>query len=469
MQRVVIVGAGIAGLAAARALETSSPGVAITLLEASDRIGGTLRSEVRAVRGAELVLDVGADGWVASKPQATALARQLGLADRLLETRPENRSLYLAWNGKLRRMPEGLVLGVPTKWKPVLESDLFTARGKARMLLEPYIPGKVGRNDESIVSFVTRRLGRELAERVGTPLLGGIVSGEAAELSIRATFPQLVEAERTEGSLVRAAQKTRAAAEATRGQGKPAPSAFRSLDGGVETLVHALAASLTRTEIRLGTTVTAITRDGHDGYELRVAPGGGERHDVLRADGVFVAAPFGVARDLLSPVSPRLAGALASLRETGSVAVLFAYPRRAIRGPLDATGFLVPRTLGSPVVACTWLSQKWPGRAPDDTVIVRAFLRSQLATRDDDELARLAHDDLRNWMDLTGEPELHRVARWTRPFLQVGHLERMTELQAALAELPHLHVGGSGYAGVGIPDVIGQGQRVAGALTPTPA
>ncbi len=461
MKHVVIVGGGISGLAAAHALEAQSTAVAVTVLEASERLGGTLRSERRPLhRGhGELVLDVGADGWVASKPQATALARKVGLEGQLLETIPGNRGLYLAWNGKLRRMPEGLVLGVPTRWKPVLQSELFTPAGKARMLLEPYIPARVGRNDESIVSFITRRLGRELAERVGTPLLGGIVSGEAAELSIRATFPQLVEAERSEGSLVRSAQRARAAREAAeaasagKGKGSRPASPFRSLEGGVETLVHALAGSLTRTEIRKDTPVASITRDAHAGYEVRTASG-----EVLRADGVFVGCPFGVARQLLAPLSERLARAFAPLRETSSVAVLFAYPRRAIRGRLDATGFLVPRTLGSPVAAATWLSQKWPGRAPADTVIVRAFLRSHLSPRDDHELARLAHDDLRGWMDIGGEPELHRVARWTRPFLQVGHLERMAALQEALAEQPHLYVGGSGYAGVGIPDAIAQGQ-----------
>ncbi len=457
IRHVVIVGGGISGLAAARALEDAGSPASITLLEASSRLGGTLRSERREVRGAELLLDVGADGWVAAKTQATELARAVGLGDRLIETRPENRGLYLAWNGKLRRMPEGLVLGVPSRWKPVLESDLFTARGKARMLLEPLLPAKVGRNDESIVSFVTRRLGRELAERVGTPLLGGIVSGEAAELSIRATFPQLVEAERTHGSLVRSAQAKAAAAAngSGAGSGRP-PSAFRSLEGGLESLVTAVAGSLTRTEIRTGTEVTGITRDEHGGYQVRTAPG-----DLLPADAVFVACPFGVARELLSPLGAGLARAFAPLRETGSVAVLFAYPRQAIRGALDATGFLVPRTLGSPIAAATWLSQKWPHRAPEDTVIVRAFVRSHLADRADDELAHLAHDDLRGWMDIAGEPELHRVARWTRPFLQVGHIDRIAALERALAEHPHLHVGGAGYAGVGIPDAIAQGQRFA--------
>jgi oxygen-dependent protoporphyrinogen oxidase len=464
VNRVVIVGGGISGLAAAHALEAQSTSVAVTLLEASDRLGGTLRSERWTLHDAELVLDVGADGWVASKPQATALARKVGLAERLLNTIPDNRGLYLAWNGKLRRMPEGLVLGVPTRWKPVLESELFTAAGKARMLLEPYIPARVGRSDESIVSFITRRLGQELAERVGTPLLGGIVSGEAAELSIRATFPQLVEAERRDGSLVRSAQKARAARDAAGdakgGEGSRPVSAFRSLEGGIETLVHAVAGSLTRTEIRKDTPVASITRDAHAGYEVRTASG-----ELLRADAVFVGCPFGVARQLLSPISARLTRAFAPLRETGSVAVLLAYPRRAIRGRLDATGFLVPRTLGSPVAATTWLSQKWPGRAPADTVIVRAFLRSHLSPRDDQELARLAHDDLVGWMHITGEPELHRVARWTRPFLQVGHLDRMAAVQDALAEQPHLYVGGSGYAGVGIPDAIAQGQAAAARIS----
>ena len=468
-RRVVIVGGGITGLAAAQALEArerSGADLTVTVLEASPRLGGTIRSQKQG----DLLLDVGADGWVANKPQATDLARKVGLGDSLIETSAENRGLYLGWNNQLTRVPDGLVLGVPSQWGPVLGSSLFTPAGKSRMLLEPYIPAKVWAedDDESIVSFITRRLGAELAEVLGAPLLGGIVSGDVSELSIRATFPQLVEAERNDGSLVKSARKR--ARDNARPAGAPVPSPFRSLTGGVESLVAAIAKSLVRTTVRTSAAVTSITSVAagsmaEPGYAIRLDGG-----ETLSADAVLVACPFGVAAKLLSPVSDAVAAAFAPLRETRSAAVLLTYKKVNVGHPLSATGFLVPRTVGRPVAAATWLSQKWAGRAPDDTVIVRAFLRADHVELPDERLVQMVNEDVRAWMAITGEPTFATVARWTRPFLAVGHLTRMAELRAALAALPHLlAVGGSGYSGVGIPDAIAQGQAFAArALATTP-
>jgi hypothetical protein len=204
-KRIIIVGGGIAGLAAARAAvlrgRELKRDVKVTLLERSPRLGGVLVTE----RVDGFLLDAGADSWVVAKPQATALARALGLGGSLLGTRLENRRYYVGWGERLHLVPEGLVLGVPTRIGPLLTTRLFTWRGKARMAMEPFVAPRrfEGDDDESIADFATRRLGREAAERLVAPLLGGISAGDASDISVRAAFPQLVAMEREHGSLVR--------------------------------------------------------------------------------------------------------------------------------------------------------------------------------------------------------------------------------------------------------------------------
>jgi oxygen-dependent protoporphyrinogen oxidase len=454
-KRIVIVGGGITGLAAARAAvlrsrESGRP-VAVTLVERSARFGGNIRTE----RADGFVLDAGPDSWVVNKPQPTALARELGLGDTLIGTLPENRRYYVTWGDRFHPVPEGLVLGVPTRIAPLVRTRLFTWRGKARMALEPLVRRRRfdGDDDESIADFATRRLGREAAERLVGPLLGGISAGDASELSVRASFPQLVAMERELGSLVRGMRSAR--------RGRPAGgSAFTSLVGGTEELVRALVARLRAdgVALRADAGVLAVERRGA-GWTVRLGAG-----DALDADAVLLAVPAHVAAPLVAPLDERTAGGLSGIPYRSTATVFLGYRRDDVAHPLDGVGFVVPHAVGRPILAGTWVSSKWRGRAPEGHVLLRVFFGGAwgegILEKPDAELALVARAELRALMGLEAEPRLTRVFRFDRASAQmrVGHLARLREVRERLAvSSPGLLVAGGGYDGVGIPDCIRQG------------
>jgi oxygen-dependent protoporphyrinogen oxidase len=465
-KRIVVVGGGITGLAAAhaaisRARETAQE-ISLTVLERASRFGGNLVTE----RVDGFLLDGGPDSWVTSKPHATDLARELGLERSLVGTNEATRRYYIVWGDRLHAVPEGLVLGVPTRLLPLARTRLFSWHGKARMAMEPLVPPRrfEGDEDESIAHFATRRLGREAAERLVSPLLGGISSGDASEVSMRATFPQLVTMEREHGSLVRG---MRAARRRRRPDGQPREtSAFLSLQDGVGQLVGALVERL-RAEgagLREKAAVRALTRGDSWVVELE----SGER---LRADTVLLAVPAHVAARLVSTLDGDLMRMLASIPHGSSATVFLAYRRIDVSHPLDGVGFVVPRTLGRAVLASTWVSSKWSGRAPEGHVLLRAFFGGaggdDMLARDDGALATLARAELRSLMGLDAEPLWSRVFRFpaARALMRVGHLTTMRTLHTSLARsAPGVRLAGEGYDGAGIPDCIRQGQEAGRAL-----
>jgi oxygen-dependent protoporphyrinogen oxidase len=466
-KRVAIVGGGITGLVAAHAAVVRARelgrDVAVTVLERSSRFGGNLVSE----RVDGFLLDGGPDSWVASKPHATALARELGLGGSIMGTNEATRRYYVAYGGALHPVPEGIVLGVPTKLSPLARTRLFSLGGKMRMALEPLVPARRfdGDDDESIADFATRRLGREAADRLVAPLLGGIFAGDAGGISVRAAFPQLVAMEREHGSLVRgmqAARKQRAAAAG----GKEA-SAFLSLEGGVGELVDALVKQL-RAEgvaMRTGASARAIGRaEGRWAVDLEE----GER---VEADAVLVAAPAHAASRLLRPVDEDAADAIGGIEYGSTATVFLGYRRGEVAHPLDAVGFVVPRSLGRPILASTWVSSKWRARAPEGHVLLRAFFGGahgdEMLEQPDDALVEMARGELRALMAVDAEPVMARVYRFRGASAQmrVGHLAKMRAIHDRLAGVaPGVRVAGGGYDGVGIPDCVRQGQEAAKAL-----
>jgi oxygen-dependent protoporphyrinogen oxidase len=457
-RRVIIVGAGITGLATAHALLERLPDVDLALLERASRAGGKISTE----HADGFVIDGGADSWVSAKPEATALARALGLENQLVGTLEANRRVYVAWKEGLCPLPEGFVLGVPTEILPILRTPLFSLGAKLRMGLEPFVPRRVQNGkDESIASFVSRRLGREVAERLVAPLLGGIYGGEATLLSIRATLPQFVEAEAKHGSLVLAMRAQRRAAR----NGKAPSSAFVTLRDGVGGLVDQLAASVGR-RLRTGVQVTSLSplaeRDSRGRFALDV-----ENGTPIFADDVVLAIPANEASRLLASLEPQASELLGGIPHTSTAVVFLALPRSDIARPLDATGYIVPKTIGSPVLAATWITSKWDARAPAGMVLVRVFLggagRDELVTRDDAALLRMAKDEIRVRMGVTAEPQFTRVFRFIRASAQplVGHLDRMAKVNEKLSRLSGLYVAGSGYDGVGISDCVRQARKVA--------
>lgn len=454
--KTIVVGGGMSGLATAYFLEQE--GVAdITLLEAAPTLGGNIRTTVQD----GFVIDGGPDSWVATKPQATALAKRIGLEADLIETIPENRHVYVAFEDELHPLPEGIVLTIPTSVAPIAASRLFTWDAKLRMALEPVVPARSwdGDADESIASFITRRLGEQMTERLAAPLLGGIFAGDAESISIRATFPQLIEAETKFGSLVKAMRH----AKKQRGGGPP-PSAFTSLQGGMGSFIDALVRSIKRTEIRTSCAVERIERVG---THFRVHT----RGEAIDADNVCLAVPSHVAAASLRPLDEELATALDAFRYVSTATAFLGFRAEQVPGPLNASGFIVPRVLGRPILASTWVTSKWPHRAPADHVLIRVFFGGawgeEVLHHGDEELVAMARRELAHWMKIHDEPILARVFRFHRanPQPYLGHLARWRALRQRLEIHPGLDILGSGFDGVGLSDCIRQAESVAKRLS----
>jgi protoporphyrinogen/coproporphyrinogen III oxidase len=464
--RVVVVGGGISGLATAHALLARDSTVDVLLLESSRRLGGNIVT-VREDDG--FVIDGGPDSWVRDKPHATKLATSLGMQDALIETIPENRRAFISWRGALHPFPEGFVMGVPTSILPILRTRLFSPQAKLRMALEPFIPRRhieSDEDDESIASFVRRRLGSEVTERLVAPLLGGIYGGDAGALSMKATLPRFVEIEQKQGSLIHALQKTAGAGE----KGGEKPSSFTSLRAGVGSLTDRLASVLGEGRIRLGAEVARVTPRGGD-------PRGRFVIDIqgippLFADHVVLATPAHVAAKVLAHSAGDLASLLGEIPYVSTAVVVMAFRAADVSYRLDATGYIVPRGEGRAALAVTWITSKWRGRAPDGQVLMRVFLggvgHDDVVVKDDAELTNLARAELARTIGIGASPTMTRAFRFVRASPQplVGHPKRMRRARELLAKLPGLAMVASGYDGVGIPDCVRQAEEAARLILP---
>jgi oxygen-dependent protoporphyrinogen oxidase len=362
-------------------------------------------------------------------------------------------------------VPEGVVLGVPTRWLPLARTGLFSLSGKLRMACEPWIARRSfdGDDDESIADFATRRLGREAAERLVAPLLGGISGADASDVSVRVGFPQLVAMEQQYGSLVRGMIAARVKRTPRESEDVPR-SVFLSLKGGIEELVHALVGELRVLGVNLhaASPLRSIDREGD---RWRVCAGGGLS---LLADDVLLAIPSHRAAPILAPIDARSAEMLATIPFVSTSTVFLAYRRQDIAHPLDATGFVVPQTAGRPIAASTWVSSKWEARAPEGHVLVRVFIGGargqEMLRRDDETLVDVSRRELGALMGLEATPLWSKVYRMDRvtPQMRVGHASRLRAIRQQLAaSAPGVHLAGGGYDGVGIPDCVHQGTEAA--------
>lgn len=474
---VVIVGGGITGLTTAyrvlqAAREHGGPGMRVTLLERRSALGGNIRTESRD----GFVIDGGPDAWVAAKPYATELAREIGLGDQLIGTTPANRRLYVRHRGELHTLPEGVLLTVPTQVGPFVRSGLISWPGKARMALDLVLPRARGSADESLADFVRRRLGREALERLAEPLMGGIYAGDVEALSIRSTFPQLVEMEEKHGSLIRGA----VALLASRGQTKGAtpPSAFFGLRGGMGDLIAALRDRVVAAgaEVRLGARCVAIARPKggvlappSPRYLVHVEESSGS--SVIPADAVLLAAPAYESATALDGLDPELAGLLREIPYLSTGTVVLAYRRADVPHRLDAVGVILPKAEGRRILATTFISSKWEGRAPEGFALLRVFVGGDRDPRaleqSDDALVELARAELAAVIDVRVAPLFSRVFRFERgnPQPIVGHQARLRRLRLRVAQHPGLHIAGAAFEGVGIPDCVRQANDVAARIT----
>ncbi len=453
---VAIIGGGISGLSAAFTLEKL--GVPYLLLEAERGLGGVIRTESRD----GFLLEGGPDSIFAQKPEGLALVRELGLGERLARTNPEQRAVYVLRKGRLHALPDGMALAVPTKVLPFLRSGLFSWPGKLRMGLDVLIPGRNGDGDESIASFLGRRFGREAIERLGEPLLAGIHAGDPERLSILATFPRFREMERRHGSLVRAMW---AVPRPRPKPGEPPPAAFYTLRGGLRELVDALVLRLPREKLCTKTRVRRVERQGGGEYLLCL-----DRQGTLTAERVIVAAPGPRVCAALEGLAPEVARALAAIPFASSATVQLGYRREDVAHPLDGFGMVVPKGEGLRTTALSFASTKFPYRAPAGHVLLRGYLGgvrdgAVLELRDE-EMVETVRREMKDVLGLRGRPVMTRVFRFPggTPQLEVGHLQRMVEVERALHErAPGVLLTGAGVRSTGIPDAVADASRVAAA------
>ncbi len=458
--RIAIVGGGIAGLAAAYYLETRGQGqVEYTLLESASVFGGKITTE--CANG--YVLEGGPDSFVTYKPAALELCHELGLGDDLIGTNPLPRKTWVWSRGKLHPMPEGVSLIVPTKVLPFLKSPLISWRGKIRMGMDRFIPPKkdwVDGEDESLADFVRRRLGDEALDKLAEPIIAGIYVADAKELSVKSTFPRLLEMERRYGSLWRGARQRSYAAPVS--QSDPPPvSIFMTLRNGVGQLTQALIARCNPSALRTDANVVRIEARG-DSYRVGLADG-----EVLETDAVVLATPANVSATLVSELDSGLAAELSRIPYVSSATVSFAFKRSELDHPLDGYGFVVPKSEKRKILACTWSSTKFAQRAPEGHVLLRAYIgeanRQLLSEQADAALVEAAREELRTMMGITAEPRLVRVARWqnANPQYRVGHQAHVAAIEQCAAQLGGLYLVGSAYRGVGIPDCVADAARAA--------
>ena len=465
---VLVVGGGITGLASAYAL--GKAGIPTLLVEGSRRLGGKVRTE--AVDG--FVIEHGPDSFVSYRPAGVQLCRELGLGDEII--RPEEpRIVFIRAGGRFRRFPDGMGLVLPTKFRPFLASDLFSPLAKARMGLDLLLPRDGAEGDVAVGPFLRRRLGNALVDRLAGPLIGGVYGTPIDELSLDAVVPQLRESERRHRSLLLAAladARARRRDAHTAGTAEPGapsvspPSPFVALAGGTQQLTDALVDAL-RAMPHVGIRTQCVLEGlEFDDSRVRVRFCGGER---LAPEATILATPARVTADLVESGAPAAAGHIRSIPHGATAVVNLAYGDDQLPDDLAGHGFLVAGDEPLTISAATLSSRKWAGRAPEGTLLVRAFIgdgRGGAQPLPDTALVRAAHLDVSGALGIRGEPLLTRVSRYpaAMPHYTVGHLERVAAAEAALAPYPALRIAGGAYRGVGLPDCIGQGRAAAGAV-----
>ncbi len=469
MKRLVVIGGGITGLAAAHRVcelswELGEP-VDLTLLEARPRLGGTIRTE----RVDGFLVEAGPDSFLSEKPWALALCRRLGIEDRLVRTDDRFRKTFVLHRGRLHPLPDGFQLLAPTRLGPFLRSRLLSWPGKLRMALDLVLPRGAG-GDESLGGFVRRRLGREALERIAQPLVAGIYTADADTLSLAATMPRFLELEKKHRSVTLALWRAgRWAPRAAAGASGARWSLFVTFRDGMEDFVSELGGRLPPGAVRLKERVSGLERRD-DGWRLGLADGGG-----LDAEAIVIAGESHQAGRLLRHVDPALAQLLGEIPYASSATVTLGYRRSDIPHPLDGFGFVVPQIEGRPILACTFSSVKYPGRAPEGRALLRVFMGGALAegvpAGDDEALVTLARDELARALGVTAPPLLTRVGHHpaAMPQYVVGHLARVEAIERRLDALPGLAVAGSAYRGVGIADCIRSGEVAVERLVAPPA
>lgn len=455
MSRTVIVGGGIAGLATAFYLQEAGA-TNFTLIESSPTLGGKITSANQD----GFLVEGGPDSFITQKPAAIDLCRRLGLASQLSGSNTGKQATTFVWSGgRLQAMPEGMMLMAPTMVLPFLRSRLISWPGKLRMGMEVFVPRQSSNQDESLAGFVRRRLGNELLNKIAGPLMGGIHAADPEKLSLRSTFPMFLDMERKHGSLIRGMMKRPKRQPAAPGS-KPT-SMFVTLQGGLQKLSDTLVAQLPPSAIRTSCGVLTVCPHGSQ-YKVHLSDG-----SCILADNIVFATPAYVTADLIQQIDPMLASRVRGIRYVSTATVSLGFKRSDIAHPMQGAGFIVPRSEGRKITACSWSSTKFNHRAPEDSVLLRVFiggaLAEHLAEQDEAALIDLAREELCTIMGITAEPVLAKAYRWPKanPQYDLGHDLRVSEIERSLTNFPGLYLAGAAYRGAGLPDCIQGGMAAA--------
>jgi oxygen-dependent protoporphyrinogen oxidase len=476
-RNVIIIGGGVAGLGAAykvRRAADAGHDVDFTLLERDDRLGGKLHTATidDPGTGGRFVIDGGSDSFLTDKPAVHRVAKLLGIFDEETGTMDENKKTFIVKDGRLVEMPDGIMMFAPTKIVPMATTDLYSWPGKLRMAADLVIPPKKvvdgERNDETLESFVVRRMGRECLDRLAEPLVGGVNGSDPAEMSLAATYPNLLEMEQEYGSLVKGFLAARKKVEEMRRKYPPAPGQkqrtfFSSFRPGLQYLTDRMADAAGRDRIRTDVRVESIARHaGGAGFTVTLAGG-----ETLGGDAVVVATEAWAAEPLVRGLDERTADLVGSIPCSSSATVAMAFDTADCPFDKQWHGILTPAVERRALTGVSLMSSKWPDRCPEGRVLLRGFLggpRDQaILAKTDDELVDVALTQL---VDLVGirpaaRPVKSRVFRWTggMPQYTLGHLDRVDEIEARTAELGGFRLAGGGYRGVGVPNCLDSGER----------
>jgi len=464
-KKIVIIGGGITGLSTAFFLQEKlkEQGILadLILVESSEQLGGKIVTE----RVGDFIIEGGPDSFLSQKPCGLALCRKLGLTDRVVQTNPIDKAIYMLSRGKLQKFPDGMNLMVPGKITPFLLTPLLSSAGKARMGLDLLIPrknnaeGNLPCEEESIGSFVRRRLGEEAVSTFAEPILATIYAGDVEKLSLQATFPQFSGMEQKFGSLIWGGWMRRWDAHLAREiavKKKEAWSVFVSLKDGLSTLINALQDQLREVALQTEQPVLSVSPKGNF-YEV-VLPG-----KRFHADAVVMTTDAMTAASFIKPWDEQLSGHLFSIPYVSTATVSLGFRRKDVAHPLNGFGYVIPRTERKTILAATWSSTKFEGRAHAENVLIRLFIggahQEEMVDLADSELINMVVKECRPILGIVGEPILSRVYKWRKanPQYNIGHLSRIQEIEKASATHRGLFLAGAAYKGVGIPDCIQQG------------
>ena len=456
MKRVAIIGSGVSACACGVALKEK--GIDFTIFEKEALPGGKLLTE----KLGDFLVEGGPDSFLPEKYWTVDLIKKVGLEDELLCTNDEFKGTYIYSHGRLHRLPEGVMLMVPTMIMPLLKSSLISWPGKVRMGLEFFLPPKKDTTDESLAQFVTRRLGQECLEKIAEPLVAGIHTSNPDNMSILAIFPRFVEMERKYGSLIKGMLA------ALKKVPPPDPSKkkmtyFMSLKGGMQQLTDRCIEIIGKERIQTSSQINRVLK-APNGYQLFVNDPAElfDKQAGLFGEVVFTT-PAHVTSGLVRDMNPELSERLLAMEWSSTAIISIAFNKEDIKVKLPGFGFIVPKVEDRRINATSWSSIKWSFRAPDDYLLLRSFVggghHEELLFEDDERLVSIVLAELRHIAGIDAKPIFSKVFRWAKgmPKYTVGHLERLAKIDELKARHPGIDLIGCSYRGIGIGDCVRSG------------